>query len=300
MKTIQTVRIVQIVVWSAAAVVLTGLLVFFLAHGGDGRFPASTYGAGEKAVDKTVSDDVSGVAVEVASADVVYATGGSGIHVVCYGDGDGYTVEESGGTLHVAQKWKPFSWHWFPWGGQRVEITLPASYRGSLSNVSASGDVVLPAELSPSSFTCTTASGDIGGSGAASLTAGDIRVSTASGDIRLGGVDGKSFSIRSVSGDVTVGTLAGQGSVDSTSGDLRIGTLARMDGAVSAATVSGDIQLALGQGVAASIAAHSLSGNISSSRALSFTGRHDASGQSGAGSGQPLRLSSTSGDIRIG
>lgn len=304
----KTIRIIQIAVWSAVAALLTGLLIFFLARGGYGGysgwrgwFPAAAYGAGAKTVDKTVTDDVSAVDVKVADADVIYRTGGDGIRVVCYGgdNGGGYTVEEGGGTLHVEQNWQPFSWHWFSWGGRRVEITLPAGYRGSVSSVSASGDVALPASLTLSAFTAATASGGVGGEGSPEITARNVGISTASGDIRLGGVDGKTFAIRSVSGDVTLGSLAGQGSLDSTSGDLHVGALTRMDGGVNAATVSGDIRFGIRDGVAANISAHSLSGGISSSRALSFSGSHSAAGQTGAG-GEPLQLSSTSGDIRVG
>lgn len=302
----KTLRIVRIAAWSAVAVLLTGLLVFFLAHGGNGFDFAFDFShpTGAQVLEKTAETaDIQTVEVDVKSADVIYKTGGEDIRVVCYGDGkrdaEAFSAVQSGGTLRVSQAWRLFDWNWFSWGSRRVEVTLPAGWHGSLALASASGDVSLAGEMAPSEVNLSLTSGDVRADSA--LTAQSFRIASVSGDIRLGSVDCQSFDIHSTSGDIRLESLAGAGNVKTTSGDIGLGSLARMDGSVKLSTVSGDVRLALARGVGADVDARCLSGDVSSTYPLSYSGsrRNDASGKIGTAPYTPLTLSTTSGDIRI-
>lgn len=303
-------RIVQIAAWSVVAVLLTGVLVLGIARGGYGglyRFGFDwNFTSAEKQVltQSAASSGVDTVDVGVASADVVFRTGGSDIQVACYGpdgkDDNEYSVSRSGSELLVKQKMRLFSFHWFDWGSRRVEITLPENWHGSLAVSSASGGVQLPGGMQLSNINIALASGDVACASDAPITAEDVKISSVSGDLNLGSLSCKTFSLSSTSGDVRAASLAGQGRIHTVSGDVGVDSLARMDGAVSAGSVSGDIRIGLGQGVGAQVTAGSVSGDISATGSLSFSGSHSASGQIGTGPYQPLSLSTTSGDIRIG
>ena len=302
----KTLRIVQIVAWSAVAVMLIGLLVFFLTHGGNGfdfAFDLS-HPAGAQVLEKAAETaDIQTVEVDVKNADVIYKTGGEDIRVVCYGDSkrdaEAFSAVQSGGTLRVSQAWRMFDWNWLSWGSRRVEVTLPAGWHGNLALTSASGDVSLTGEMALSEANLSLTSGDVRLDSA--LTAQSFRIASVSGDIRLGSVDCKSFDIHSTSGDIRLESLAGAGEVRTTSGTISLGSLVRMDGSVKLSTVSGDVQLALAQSVGADVDAHCLSGDISSTYPLSYSGsrRNDASGKIGTAPYSSLMLSTTSGDIRI-
>lgn len=310
----KTLRIIQIALWSAIALVLTGILCWMLAGHSFGwrisNWNLSPSLATVKVLDRTVdAQSVGAVDTDLKSADVVYSTGASdSIRVACYADSTGdkneFSVTQSDGTLHIAQAGSAWGFHLFGSVARRVEVQLPASWRGSLTHKSLSGDVRVPAGLTLSSLNLSLASGDItslGGSG--TLTADTVHVSTLSGDIRLSGVNSKSYDIHSTSGDVTAGSLAGTGTLGTTSGDVSA-TLSRMDGSVAVSSVSGDVRLTLAAGVGAKVDARSVSGNISSAAGLTFTGsdlfdRHNASGQVGSAPYQPLTISTTSGDIRL-
>lgn len=301
-------RIVQIAAWSVVAALLTGILVLGIARGGGlyrYGFDFDFTPAGKQVLTQSAAAaGVDTVDVGVASADVVFRTGGNEIQVACYGpdgkDDDEYSVTQSGSELRVRQKVQVFSFHWFEWGARRVEITLPESWHGSLAVSSASGDVRLPGGTQLSDVNVTLASGDVSAVPDAPVAAEDVKISSVSGDLNLGGLSCKTFSLESTSGDVRVASLSGQGQLHSVSGDIGVDSLTRMDGAVSVGSVSGDIRIGLGQGVGAQVTAKSLSGDVSVSGGLSLSGAHSASGELGSAPFEPLSLSTTSGDIRIG
>jgi DUF4097 and DUF4098 domain-containing protein YvlB len=86
---------------------------------------------------------------------------------------------------------------------------------------------------------------------------GDLKVQTASGDLRCSSVAGRAV-FTSASGDIEVGAAAGKVEVKATSGDVRLGELA--DGA-RVTNVSGDVRvLAIDEGT---LHVRSVSGSVS-------------------------------------
>jgi Putative adhesin len=71
---------------------------------------------------------------------------------------------------------------------------------------------------------------------------GDLRdasIKTASGDVKLGDVAGR-FDVKTASGDIRAGSIASGGQVVTVSGDLEV---ARFDGELVARSVSGDVRI---------------------------------------------------------
>jgi DUF4097 and DUF4098 domain-containing protein YvlB len=112
----------------------------------------------------------------------------------------------------------------------RVEVRAPEG--ASLTFQTASADVTVDGRLGV--VRGKTASGDV-----TIPNAAEIRVDTASGDLRIGDVAGAA-QLRSASGDIKAGTVGGPLDAAVVSGDLRVAS-APLGG--SAAAVSGDIEL---------------------------------------------------------
>ncbi len=136
--------------------------------------------------------------------------------------------------------------------------------------------------------------------------AAHLAIKTASGDVRIGAVDGD-LEVRSASGDVDVGRVGASASVTSASGDVTIESVA---GAMSVTTASGDVRVRRYEGE--DLQASTMSGTVRVGLPAGRTVRLDArtlSGSvrlpprkpsSGTSSAQvALRLKSVSGDIVI-
>jgi DUF4097 and DUF4098 domain-containing protein YvlB len=132
--------------------------------------------------------------------------------------------------------------------GVTVRIEVPT--RSDVALKSASARVELDGPLG--AVDVKTASGDItaddveemhaktaSGDVEVGSVAGDLRLQTASGDLRSVRVDGR-VSVKTASGDVEVGAAGNRVDVRCASGDVRLGDVA---GDLSVVAVSGDIQV---------------------------------------------------------
>lgn len=155
---------------------------------------------------------------------------------------------------------------------------------GSLTGKTASGDV--NADRVGGDVELGTASGDI----RLQEATGDVRVSTASGDTLIGRADGDIIA-KTASGDVRIGQAGQSATVKTASGDVRIESI--VSGLADAATVSGDITIAVVPGVGVYQDLSTLTGDVSS----------ELESGSGAGSAGAATLTlscrSVSGDIHI-
>ncbi len=159
------------------------------------------------------------------------------------------TVEEDGGTLTIRQEWK-FRFGFFFGMREHLEIRLPASYKGSFSLSASSGDVNMSIPNTFSDFSAHLSSGRL--------------------DMKASSITCTSYSIKCTSGSLSVGQLAGSGSMELTSGKLTaegiIGerhTIKSGSGSMSIETLSGEADVHVFSG-RISIDAFSGSGSIRS------------------------------------
>jgi hypothetical protein len=153
---------------------------------------------------------------------------------------------------------------------------------GRCELTSASGDVAVDrcAELQ-----VRTASGDV----RIGTVTGRTTVGTASGDLRIGSAEG-GLEVRTASGDVEADTLAGRVSLSTASGDVRLGAVGA--GQVQLKTVSGDAEIGVVPGLRVWLDLSSVSGRMES--------QLDGDDPAGDGPAQlTLSMRSVSGDVRI-
>jgi DUF4097 and DUF4098 domain-containing protein YvlB len=187
-------------------------------------------------------------------------------------------------------------------GNASLDCTIELPEGSSAWAETASADLEVAGELAE--LHAKTASGDI----QADRVGGDVELTTASGDIRLEEAAGE-VRTSTASGDVTIGQARGDITAKTASGDVRIGQAdrsvttktasgdVRIDsirtGLADAATVSGDITIAVVPGVDVYLDISTLSGDVSSE--LDST----ASGGTGAETSLTLSCRTVSGDVSI-
>jgi len=121
----------------------------------------------------------------------------------------------------------------------KVEVRVP--HDSALSFTTASADVAADGRLA--AVRGRTASGDVRVSDAQT-----VRLESASGDLRVESVRGEA-GLRSASGDIDLGTVAGPVEASVVSGDLRVraaagaATLSAVSGDVSLGSVAGDVEV---------------------------------------------------------
>jgi hypothetical protein len=132
----------------------------------------------------------------------------------------------------------------------RLAVTLPAGSR--LAARLDAGHLTAYGELPEAEITGTAADVDI-------ATVGTLRVRTVSGDITAGTVTG-SAGLHSVSGDIGIDAAAGEVIAETTSGDIAVHATAPV--LVDAASVSGDIRVTAPAGTCPDVQARSVSGRV--------------------------------------
>ena len=159
-----------------------------------------------------------------------------------------------------------------------------------------SGDV--EASASPQRLEIQSVSGDVEFGGAVSRTS----IETVSGEISLNGVGGE-VVISTVSGDVSlIAREVERGRFESVSGDLKLDLVVGDGGRVASDSMSGDIVLRLPAAQKAEFAAQTFSGDISSDfgEAVSVSNGPGSVLEYQEGrTGASIRLESFSGDIDI-
>ncbi|MGZ6544636.1 MAG: DUF4097 family beta strand repeat-containing protein [Actinomycetota bacterium] len=200
-------------------------------------------------------------------------------------------------TVEQRQRGRVFGWR----GSElRVDVTVPSGTYVSCDTGSADLEVVGRV----GSLTFRSGSGDCGFDD----VDGDVTVKTASGDLR-GAAAGRKLTLQSASGDVDVRTVGGgvvgrtasgdlrfgsvDGAVEATtvSGEVAIGTLAA--GVTSIKTVSGDVEVGMGQGIRVFLDLSSMSGETSCDLDMGAGASGDAPADA------ELHVGTVSGDIRV-
>jgi hypothetical protein len=181
----------------------------------------------------------------------------------------------------------------------RVEVTAP--HASSLGFATASADVTATGRFT--TVRGKTASGDV-----TVTEAEDVRLESASGDVRVDEVRGEA-SLKSVSGDVKAGRVGGPLDASVVSGDLRVGSAERGgsanavsgdidlvavgEGEVEVRTVSGDVTVGIREGSRVHVDVTTVSGDLRSDLAL------DDAPNGGDGPLVDVRGRTVSGDLRV-
>lgn len=298
---------VMIAIWSVIALVLIGLLVFFIIHG---------HGSGwnwnwnsddsdnnmTQYIDKSfASSDISEISLNASNADVSFSkTQGEDIKVSINGSGssdskDIFSVSQDGNTLKITQKYKSWTYfiHLFN-SSDRISITLPESYKKDLTLNVTSGDISFDGDYTFGKAEIYKTSGDLK---ADSLKAGTLKIKTVSGNISVSKLDAH-YEISSTSGDMDFNGLAGYGSFSSVSGNLKC-NVSELSGALDISAISGDVGVTLPKDADADIYASTTSGDINSDFNMSYSGHNKNHAEATLGSPpyNKVSVSLTSGDI---
>lgn len=154
-----------------------------------------------------------------------------------------------------------------------TEIILPASYKGQLSLMTASGDIKREAAL---------------------VLEKDFEASTSSGDIMLTDVTAENISLKCSSGDIDADQLIGVTDIESTSGEITVrnfvgGTkLKSSSGDIESESITGNARLVTTSG---EITVQHVDGDVSAESSSGDIGIHKGSGA--------RTVMTTSGDIRL-
>jgi DUF4097 and DUF4098 domain-containing protein YvlB len=200
-------------------------------------------------------------------------------------------------------RWGPIQ---ISWGGDvEVRVTCPVGAALELSG--ASTDFV--ADGSYGSVTARTASGDVrlgdvDGKLELKTASGDVTIDrvdsdkaslvTVSGDVEVGRAE-RGLTLRTVSGDVDFGTSRGPVSIATTSGDIQLRSLE--SGELRIQTVSGDCRIGIAPGTRIWVDASSLSGDLTSELTMGDDAPEDEPAE--GGEVVPVYAKSVSGDLSI-
>jgi hypothetical protein len=122
------------------------------------------------------------------------------------------------------------------------------------------------------------------------VVGGDLSVNSASGDVR-GGVVGGAMTARSASGDIRIDAVAGSVRAQSASGDIEIERLAA--GVARINSASGNVQVAVAEGVSVWLDLSSISGDARSELPMRETA------PTGGAAALSLHVRTASGDITV-
>jgi Putative adhesin len=155
-------------------------------------------------------------------------------------------------------------------GAVEIDIALPARSRLQASTASADVNAEGPfadcrfasasgaahIDVVEGNLKADTASGDL----TAERVTGDARISTASGNATIGELDGD-LKFQAASGGITVGRLRGNVKTQTASGSVAVA--AAVNGAFTAQTSSGEVEIGIPEGTAAKLDLATRSGVVS-------------------------------------
>lgn len=293
-------NVVQIILWAALAVFLTGALIFGISEGGISW-------SREMSVQKqeTIAlDGIQNIRMDFSSENIsITPVDDNQIKVVetcnkSLRESEKFTATSENGTLTISQGRGRFFIGIFGMNmNRKVELFIPRSYAGSLGLNLNSGNVVISDALTLKSFDSSLDSGNFeAGSLAVSE---DAVITTDSGNVKIGGLTSKNYSLRVTSGNIRIDDLSGSGEIKGTSGNIRIDSLS-ISGIADVKTTSGNIEIVLPRDLSFEFEGYTASGNINTDFGIMYeSDKKHASGKVGSGPYMKLSTEVTSGNINI-
>ncbi|MBP1737177.1 MAG: hypothetical protein H6Q60_1058 [Oscillospiraceae bacterium] len=269
-------------------------------------FNAATRSHGQYRYDRSISSDgIRGIDIHTTSGDVTVGfSEDDNIYIVEWTktpleeDHQAEVTVRPDGVLCVSQGRSAASSIFFGWGmlNSDLEIFLPRKNWSFVRVNTSSGDIDFGPGISLDSLSVRTGSGDLSCQAAA---CGALTTHTISGDVNCSGVTG-TVSAESTSGDILLAGTPTQVSAKMISGDLNL-RCGSMPQSLDAATVSGDLRVAIPENDGFSIRYRKVSGSLQSDFNLMTTlNSHEGEAVYRSGSLRPAyTFSTTSGDIRI-
>lgn len=184
------------------------------------------------------------------------------IHISCYQYKDwDVDVKENDKSLIISAP-RQASFNTFLWFGPRrspyFTVEIPENFDGSLIIRTSSGDIEIKGDFSAGEIKMKTSSGDMkldkltgelislecssGDIYFQELTGSQVLVETSSGEIEGGWIDGD-MRIKASSGDLKIKKLSGAGELNTSSGEISIGEYIKMEDDVFIESSSGDIDI---------------------------------------------------------
>jgi Putative adhesin len=202
-------------------------------------------------------------------------------------------VELNGDRLIVALKGKkPFgitiSIGEFSFGSGGLHVAVRMPHTSSATITTAAADMKLKGRYGQ--LEVKSASGDLTVTGEIEA---DATIKSVSGDVRVGSVGGE-LRVQTVSGDVLAGAISGSIESKTVSGDVRFDSV--REGMVTAQSVSGDIEVGVTVGTNLDVDAGSVSGDLSSEVPL---GSEPGALLEAGGPTLVVRGKTVSGDFRV-
>jgi lia operon protein LiaG len=292
--------VIQIILWAALAVSLTGLLIYGISGGG---WSWNSQMSVQK--QETVSlDGISNIKMDFSSENItITPIDGSEIKIVetCnrnLSEREKFTVSRDGSSLSVAQGQNRISFSFFGMSmNRKVELLIPRSYAGDLAVKLNSGNIVLSEDEAFKNLDCSLDSGNFEAAGLKIDSSATIQ--TDSGNVVVSSLASQAYNISVTSGNIRFGTLSGSGYIKGTSGNIRVANLAIADYA-DVRTTSGNIELGLSKDLSFEFAGYTTSGNINTDFGIMYeSDKKHASAKVGSEPYKKLNAEVTSGNISI-
>lgn len=259
--------IVLIIVLMMLVISFTKVLIFaihnnnwnwFLGFGSGKELRKSEYIRKEESIDLV---DVDKIELEFKSSDLnVHFTEDSKMRVVQYSakelkENELFKVNKTSSTINISEKNKIYFFYMGIFDKKAYDIYIPKEYEKSLKISLVSGNIEVNESLKFEDLKISSTSGDIK---MGDIEAKSIWIETVSGDIKLQNIKEDDLQLKTTSGDIFAESIEGEVNLKTTSGDITINSVI---GKIFAKTTSGEIETGKIEG---SVDMQSVSGNIKS------------------------------------
>ncbi|MBP1744426.1 MAG: hypothetical protein H6Q58_1404 [Firmicutes bacterium] len=293
-------NLVQIILWSALAIFLTGILIFGISGGG-------TSWNREMAVQKQETISLGGIEkikMDFSSENIVITpTDDDEIRIVESAnrnlrDREKFSTSRDGAILDISQGQNRMVIGIFGMSmNRKVELFIPRSYAESLELELDSGNVIFSDDVAVKDFSSSIDSGNF--EAGTLKVAGEASIETDSGNVRIASMDSLAYNIKVSSGNIRIDYLKGSGEIKGTSGNIKVGRLDIIEYA-DVRTTSGNIELIMPRALNFEFEGYTASGNINTDFEIMYqTDKKHASGKVGVEPYVKLNAEVTSGNINI-